>query len=385
MGDAPAADATNDAQEDNKNKLKKKKNEPEKKEKLVIHGRKDEDILGSAYVKKYRRDDPTDWSRYADNPRGMLNRRRLTREERRRQFTVQNVVGDPRETAPRNFDALFEESDNRLTKPKTHVEAFRLRVLRLCGGRWWDRMYLFNLGWVLVLLPAAMEDDFGLGCAAGPHHRRGEDGRIWQFTKVSETGTKSEYEYTASPGSGDPKECQVLWPPLLFMVACTIPPIIGAVFLRFTSFGYLKSMRDERRYWSAFFVLCLKTLAQRPSVPKEFHEAAVKLWVSLKAGIRALAERMQKGAPAKVAPSEAPIDCEEAPAPGAAPQVVENEDPLLAAARQRQSIEDLEEEAVRRAEEMRASLQSMEGEKVEWRCVVCGGVEIKNFTAMLSL
>ena len=59
-------------------------------------------------------------------------------------------VGDPRETAPRNFDALFEESDNRLTKPKTHVEAFRLRVLRVCGGRWWDRMYLFNLGWVLV-------------------------------------------------------------------------------------------------------------------------------------------------------------------------------------------------------------------------------------------
>ena len=153
MADAPAADATNDANaNDTKNKMKKKgKNEPEKKEKLVIHGRKDEDILGSAYVKKYRRDDPTDWSRYADNPRGMLNRRRLTREERRRQFTVQNVVGDPRETAPRNFDALFEESDNRLTKPKTHVEAFRLRVLRLCGGRWWDRMYLFNLGWVLVL------------------------------------------------------------------------------------------------------------------------------------------------------------------------------------------------------------------------------------------
>ena len=151
MADAPKADANNDAQEDNKNKLKKKKNEPEKKEKLVIHGRKDEDILGSAYVKKYRRDDPTDWSRYADNPRGMLNRRRLTREERRRQFTVQNVVGDPRETAPRNFDALFEESDNRLTKPKTVTEAFRLRVLRVCGGRWWDRMYLFNLGWVLVL------------------------------------------------------------------------------------------------------------------------------------------------------------------------------------------------------------------------------------------
>ena len=176
----------------------------------------------------------------------------------------------------------------------------------------------------------------------------------------------------------------MLWPPLLFMVACTIPPIIGAVFLRFTSFGYLKSMRDERRYWSAFFVLCLKTLAQRPSVPKEFHEAAVKLWVSLKAGVRSMYDRMQKG-PAKVAPVESSVDCEEAPAPGAAPRVEIPDDPLLAAARQRQSIEDLEEEAVRRAEEMRASLQSMEGEKVEWRCVVCGGVEIKNFTAMLSL
>ncbi len=63
-----------------------------------------------------------------------------------------------------------------------------------------------------------MEDDFGLGCAAGPHHRRGEDGRIWHFTKSE----KSEYEYTASAGAGDPKECQVLWPPLLFMVACTV-------------------------------------------------------------------------------------------------------------------------------------------------------------------
>ena len=109
------------------------------------------------------------------------------------------------------------------------------------------------------------------------------------------------------------------------MVACTIPPIIGAVFLRFTSFGYLKSMRDERRYWSAFFVLCLKTLAQRPSVPKEFHEAGVKLFQSLKAGVKALVERM-KNPPAKITPVEAPMDCEEAPAPGAAPTVVENED-----------------------------------------------------------
>ena len=185
MADAPAADATNDANaNDTKNKMKKKgKNEPEKKEKLVIHGRKDEDILGSAYVKKYRRDDPTDWSRYADNPRGMLNRRRLTREERRRQFTVQNVVGDPRETAPRNFDALFEESDNRLTKPKTHVEAFRLRVLRLCGGRWWDRMYLFNLGWVLVLFCVEIKMFRRVRAESSrrpPRHRRDACSMAWR-------------------------------------------------------------------------------------------------------------------------------------------------------------------------------------------------------------
>ena len=185
MADAPAADATNDANaNDTKNKMKKKgKNEPEKKEKLVIHGRKDEDILGSAYVKKYRRDDPTDWSRYADNPRGMLNRRRLTREERRRQFTVQNVVGDPRETAPRNFDALFEESDNRLTKPKTVTEAFRLRVLRVCGGRWWDRMYLFNLGWVLVLFCVEIKISQRVRAASSrrpPRHRRDARSMAWR-------------------------------------------------------------------------------------------------------------------------------------------------------------------------------------------------------------
>ena len=81
MADAPAADATNDANaNDTKNKMKKKgKNEPEKKEKLVIHGRKDEDILGSAYVKKYRRDDPTDWSRsvWKPNVAAHLTARRL--------------------------------------------------------------------------------------------------------------------------------------------------------------------------------------------------------------------------------------------------------------------------------------------------------------------
>lgn len=38
-----------------------------------------------------------------------MNRRRLTREERRRQFQVSLAVGDPKECAPRDFEPLFEE------------------------------------------------------------------------------------------------------------------------------------------------------------------------------------------------------------------------------------------------------------------------------------
>ena len=94
----------------------------------MIHGRKDEDILGSAYVKKYRRMTRLIGPVMPIIPRGMLNRRRLTRGKTT-QFTVENVVGDPGKRLPRNFDALFEESDNRLTKPKTTslpAEAFNL-------------------------------------------------------------------------------------------------------------------------------------------------------------------------------------------------------------------------------------------------------------------
>lgn len=332
MADAPAAEATK--------KAKKKDEGGEKKEKLIIQGRKDEDILGSAYVKKFKLDDPTDWSRYADDPRGMLNRRRLTREERRRQFTVTNVVGDPRETAPRIFDALFEETDQRLQRPKTKLEAVRLRVLRVCAGRWWDRMYLFNLGWALVLLPAAMEDDFGLGCAAGPYHRRGQDGRIWHLD--------------GTPGSADPKQCQVLWPPLLFMVFCTVPPILGALCLRLTSFAYLKSMRDERRWWSAFFVLCLKCLAQRPSVPTEFSEQFTSLY-----------ERLRHGSQAKVAPEEVESPSKAAQSPEKALALVENDD----------DDEESKSAFQRQQEEVRKSLASLGtilDEKVSWRCVACG-------------
>ena len=75
-------------------------------------------------------------------------------------------------------------------------------------------MYLFKncLGWTPVLLPAAMEDDFGLGCA-GPHHRRGEGTGASGISRNPEN--KSEYEYGFRQEQGDPKECQVLWPPLL--------------------------------------------------------------------------------------------------------------------------------------------------------------------------
>ena len=178
-------------------------------------------------------------------------------------------------------------------------------------------MYLFNLGWVLVLLPAAMEDDFGLGCAAGPHHRRGEDGRIWHFAKSE---TKSEYEYEASPGSGSPKECQVL------VAAPTVH-------------GRLYHTTDNRRHFPALHVVLLpeidagraavlvgllrampentRTATERPEgVPRGRRQALSR---SIKAGVKSLVERM-KNPPAKITPVEAPIDCEEAPAPGAAPR-----------------------------------------------------------------
>ena len=96
------------------------------------------------FVKKFKLDDPKDWTRYADDPDGVaspvrksraedapdhlsanpfgeiriqrkercpqvMNRRRLTREERRRQFQVSLAVGDPKECAPRDFEPLFEE------------------------------------------------------------------------------------------------------------------------------------------------------------------------------------------------------------------------------------------------------------------------------------
>ena len=125
---------------------------------------------------------------------------------------------------------------------------------------------------------------------------------------------------------------------------------IGAIFLRFTSFSYLKSMRNDGGT-GRVFVLCLKTLAQRPSV-KEFHEGGVKLF-NLKAVVKSLVERIKN--PGEITPVEAPIDCERSPAPGAAPEVVENEDPLLAAARRRKSIEDLEEEAAARRGDARVA------------------------------
>ena len=54
--------------------------EPKKKGLFAV-GRDESKILDSGLLKRYKSDDPTDWSRYADDPNGLLNKRRLTREE----------------------------------------------------------------------------------------------------------------------------------------------------------------------------------------------------------------------------------------------------------------------------------------------------------------
>ena len=112
-----------------------------------------------------------------------------------------------------------------------------MRILRLCGGRFWDTLYLTLLGWTIMLLPACMEDDLALGCAAGGRRRR---------------------------------NCEVLVPPLTLMTLATLAPVAGAFVLRSFAFGFLKSKRRERRRWSFFFVLALKAFAQPVVVPDEF-------------------------------------------------------------------------------------------------------------------
>ena len=51
---------------------------------MVLLGRKEEDIMDSAFLKRMEISNPTDWSRYADDPDGIINERGITREERRR-------------------------------------------------------------------------------------------------------------------------------------------------------------------------------------------------------------------------------------------------------------------------------------------------------------
>ena len=96
---------------------------------MVLLGRKEEDIMDSAFLKRMAISNPTDWSRYADDPDGIINERGITREERRRQFQVSLAVGDPRRHAPRTFRPLFEETKRGETGVDSYADGARIRFL----------------------------------------------------------------------------------------------------------------------------------------------------------------------------------------------------------------------------------------------------------------
>ena len=115
--------------------------------------------MDSAFLKRMAISNPTDWSRYADDPDGIINERGITREERRRQFQVSLAVGDPRRHAPRTFRPLFEETKRGEAGVDSYADGARIRFLRVTGGRFWDRLYLGLFGW--FLLEHIMEGESG--------------------------------------------------------------------------------------------------------------------------------------------------------------------------------------------------------------------------------
>ena len=183
---------------------------------MVLLGRNEDEILDSALIKRMEMSNPTDWSRYADDPDGIMNARKITREERRRQFQVSLAVGDSKMTAPRHFRPLFEERDVVADAVDSYADGARIRFLRATGGRFWDRLYLGLLGWFLVLVPASMENDLGLGCRS----------------RVDSGGS------ALADRSGG--ACTVLWPPLVLMTLCVFPPVVGALCMRLFAFKFLK-------------------------------------------------------------------------------------------------------------------------------------------------
>ena len=240
---------------------------------MVLLGRKEEDIMDSAFLKRMAISNPTDWSRYADDPDGIINERGITREERRRQFQVSLAVGDPRRHAPRTFRPLFEETKRGETGVDSYADGARIRFLRVTGGRFWDRLYLGLFGWFLLLLPAAMENDLDLGCRSPS--TKGPD-------------TLADRSHGA---------CTVLWPPLVLMTLCVAPPVLGALCMRLFAFDFLKKQRGERRHWSFFFVLALKAAAQPAAVPEEFVDALLYAMEYLRAVIRKKCRRGGQVAP----------------------------------------------------------------------------------------
>lgn len=163
-----------------------------------------------------------DWSRYADDPDGLMNRRNVSREERRRLFEASKLLASvPQST--RNFKPFIQEQEERPPR----LWGIKSSMLAVASSRSWDKLYLLGMGIFLLAVPAVIEDDFGLGC-------RKSDGHL-------PLGVS----------------CWWLWQPLSLMSASTLPPILGAIMFRLVAFNYVKA-HESTSCWSFFFVLALK-------------------------------------------------------------------------------------------------------------------------------
>lgn len=267
-----------------------------------------------------------DWSRYADDPDGLLNRRNLSREERRRLFEASKLVANG-QPATRNFTPLFEEEEERPPK----LCGIKSSMLALVSSRSWDKLYLLGMGIFLLVVPAVIENDFGLGC-------RRSDGQLPQGVS-----------------------CRWLWQPLLLMSASTLPPIIGAIIFRLVAYNFVKAHESTRR-WGFFFVLALKACGSE------------RLCVNLRARLVTNSARV------------APLNDEEMtlsdPRSQSGPKKTHSTDVLVMltkpigvmlmrmSAKRHEKRRNLSKDAQKIAGAMRAWSRN-DSSFLEWRCVVC--------------
>lgn len=110
----------------------------------------EEKPLGSLLRLAYNYNRPDDWSRYADDPDGLLNERDVPRSERRHQFEASCLREDPKLTAPRHFEPLYEEPDRGARPRRRWSETFALAALAVACSRLWDRLYVLAFGLFLA-------------------------------------------------------------------------------------------------------------------------------------------------------------------------------------------------------------------------------------------